>query len=342
MARPRVWEIDHRIELAAHRVNRRFDQVRFGPVASGEVVRDAQDSPERRWVGEHYEDPLTIDMEAAGVAQAGQFRGVPIGVIRAISDRAHGVRPETDVTGREIRDVDVTSGTGGTSHGSRGVASETAATRPGAGGVTSEASGGRHGLRGVTSEAAATGHEAHGVTSETDAGKAGARGVTSETDATKGGAGGTASVSGGVEGGAGGAGSVTGGTEGVARGTGSAADRGEGGSRGTSSRSNRGESGARGDESGIEGRRSQAEAARRAAGFAAALAADLIARPPSLGRGSGQGSRAAVGEVGEAREAPGPPAADVDVEARGGREEGRHGAVAGNGNGDVRDDGRLS
>jgi 8-oxo-dGTP diphosphatase len=139
MARPRIWEIDHRIDLAAHRVNRRFDQVRFGPVASGEVLPDPQDSPERRWVDEPYEDPLTIDMEAAGVAQA-----------------------------------------------------------------------------------------------------------------------------------------------------------------------------------------------------------DLIARRPSSGRGSGHERRAAVGEVGGGREEPGPPTADVDVEVRGGQQGGRHGAVAGNGHGDVRDDGRLS
>jgi 8-oxo-dGTP diphosphatase len=228
IGRPRVWEIDHRIELAAHRVNRRFDQVRFGPIASGEVLDDGQDSPERRWVGEHYEDPLTIDMEAAGVAQAGQFRGVPIGVIRAISDRAHGVRSETDATRHEIRDV----------------------------------------------------------TSETDATTAGTRGAAT----------------------------ATGGTEGGARGT----------------------------SSGIEGRRWQAEAARRAAGFAAALAADLIARPPSLGRGSGQGRRAAAEGVGEASEGSGQPGADVDAEVRDGGQGGRHGASAGNGNGDVRDDGRSS
>ncbi|NMO53309.1 5'-methylthioadenosine/S-adenosylhomocysteine nucleosidase [Actinoplanes sp. TBRC 11911] len=107
-SRPRVWELDHRVQQAAHHLARRFGRVRFGPVASGEVLHDATDSPHRRWIGEHYDDALAIEMEAAGAAQAGQLSGTPVGVIRAISDRADGTKSQT-----------AAKGAGGTQHGDR-------------------------------------------------------------------------------------------------------------------------------------------------------------------------------------------------------------------------------
>jgi adenosylhomocysteine nucleosidase len=97
-SRPRVWEIDHRIDQAAHQVAWRSEGLRvlFGPVASGEVLHDAKVSEPRRWLQEHYDDALAIEMESAGVAKAGQLSAAPVAVIRAISDRADGTKGGTD------------------------------------------------------------------------------------------------------------------------------------------------------------------------------------------------------------------------------------------------------
>ncbi|NEE11873.1 5'-methylthioadenosine/S-adenosylhomocysteine nucleosidase, partial [Streptomyces sp. SID7499] len=82
-ARPRVWEAPHGIsQLAAHvaRLNDWADsashpedapQVRFGAIAAGEVVQNSRISAEAKWIRQHYNDALAIEMEAAGVAQAG-------------------------------------------------------------------------------------------------------------------------------------------------------------------------------------------------------------------------------------------------------------------------------
>ncbi len=108
VARPRVWEIDHGIEQAARQIARRVERARaghagtqqsrvhFGPVASGEVLHDARVSEPLRWIREHYDDALAIEMEAAGVAKAGQLSAVPTAVVRAISDHADGTKASTD------------------------------------------------------------------------------------------------------------------------------------------------------------------------------------------------------------------------------------------------------
>lgn len=107
-SRPRVWEIDHGIDQAARQLARRVrwdrdlpgaapaPRVHFGPVASGEVLHDARVSAPLRWIREHYDDALAIEMEAAGVAKAGQLSAAPVAVIRAISDRADGTKSGTD------------------------------------------------------------------------------------------------------------------------------------------------------------------------------------------------------------------------------------------------------
>jgi 5'-methylthioadenosine/S-adenosylhomocysteine nucleosidase len=105
-SRPRVWEIDHRIDQAAHQIAWRLaraddpragmPRVHFGPVASGEVLHDARVSEPQRWLRAHYDDALAIEMEAAGVAKAGQLSAAPVAVIRAISDRADGTKAGTD------------------------------------------------------------------------------------------------------------------------------------------------------------------------------------------------------------------------------------------------------
>ncbi|MCX4881456.1 5'-methylthioadenosine/S-adenosylhomocysteine nucleosidase [Streptomyces sp. NBC_00847] len=103
-ARPRVWEAPHAIsQLGAYlaRVNDwaedtpgrgRVPQVRFGAIAAGEVVQNSTISAEARWIRQHYNDALAIEMEAAGVAQAGHLNGAPVAIIRGISDRADGTK----------------------------------------------------------------------------------------------------------------------------------------------------------------------------------------------------------------------------------------------------------
>ncbi|MGW3335351.1 5'-methylthioadenosine/S-adenosylhomocysteine nucleosidase family protein [Streptomyces rubiginosohelvolus] len=107
-ARPRVWEAPHGIsQLAAH-VARLDDwadsssrpedapQMRFGAIAAGEVFQNSRISAEAKWIRQHYNDALAIEMEAAGVAQAGHLNGAPVAIIRGISDRADGTKNSTD------------------------------------------------------------------------------------------------------------------------------------------------------------------------------------------------------------------------------------------------------
>lgn len=103
-ARPRVWEAAHGIsQLGSHLARLddwaddtpgqgRAPQVRFGAIAAGEVVQNSKISAEARWIRQHYNDALAIEMEAAGVAQAGHLNGAPVAVIRGISDRADGTK----------------------------------------------------------------------------------------------------------------------------------------------------------------------------------------------------------------------------------------------------------
>jgi adenosylhomocysteine nucleosidase len=108
-ARPRVWEVSHECDQIARHVARTGSwvdgppagagppQVRFGPVAAGEIVQDSAISEHARWVREKYNDALAIEMEAAGVAQAGHLnRSLPVMVVRGISDRADGTKAATD------------------------------------------------------------------------------------------------------------------------------------------------------------------------------------------------------------------------------------------------------
>ncbi|MFJ7279841.1 purine phosphorylase [Kitasatospora sp. NPDC098663] len=107
-ARPRVWEAPHGIsQLASHlaRLNDWADpapghedapQVRFGAIAAGEVVQNSRISAEAKWIRQHYNDALAIEMEAAGVAQAGHLNGAPVAIIRGISDRADGTKNSAD------------------------------------------------------------------------------------------------------------------------------------------------------------------------------------------------------------------------------------------------------
>ena len=103
-ARPRVWEAEHGIsQLAAHvaRLDNwaensgpsdRSPSVRFGAIAAGEVVHNSRISNEAELVRRHYNDALAIEMESAGVAQAGHLNGSPVAIVRGISDKADGTK----------------------------------------------------------------------------------------------------------------------------------------------------------------------------------------------------------------------------------------------------------
>jgi adenosylhomocysteine nucleosidase len=107
-ARPKAWEIPHEADQIAHHVARASDwrrslptdsvpAVHFGPIAAGEVVQDSAISEQARWIRQHYNDAVAIEMEAAGVAQAGHLnRALPVVVVRGISDRADGSKAATD------------------------------------------------------------------------------------------------------------------------------------------------------------------------------------------------------------------------------------------------------
>jgi len=111
-ARPRTWELSHRVsQLAAH-LDRTGDwvsrlpgglpppSVHFGPVAAGEVVHYSATSGQRQWLHEHYSDALAVEMEAAGVAQAGHLNdALPTVIVRGISDYADGSKTTTDDAG---------------------------------------------------------------------------------------------------------------------------------------------------------------------------------------------------------------------------------------------------
>ncbi|RLK24441.1 nucleoside phosphorylase [Micromonospora sp. M71_S20] len=107
-ARPKAWEIPHEADQIAHHVDRSAGwrrglpvgaapKVHFGPIAAGEVVQDSGISEQARWIRQHYNDAVAIEMEAAGVAQAGHLnRALPVVVVRGISDHADGSKAATD------------------------------------------------------------------------------------------------------------------------------------------------------------------------------------------------------------------------------------------------------
>lgn len=107
-ARPRAWEAPHGISQLASHLARLDDwgdpaprdedrpRVRFGAVAAGEIVQNSRISAEAKWIRQHYNDALAIEMEAAGVAQAGHLSGAPVAIVRGISDRADGTKNSSD------------------------------------------------------------------------------------------------------------------------------------------------------------------------------------------------------------------------------------------------------
>lgn len=109
-SRPRSWETSHRAAQIAQHLIRSGEwmtgdpaatgakpKVHFGPIAAGEIVQDSSVSEHARWVRQHYNDALAIEMEGAGVALAGHLnRSTPVVVVRGVSDRADGDKTTTD------------------------------------------------------------------------------------------------------------------------------------------------------------------------------------------------------------------------------------------------------
>jgi adenosylhomocysteine nucleosidase len=115
-ARPRTWELSHRVhQIAAHleRTGAWAPQlpdgsppprVHFGPVAAGEIVHHSAASDARQWLREHYSDAIAVEMEAAGVAQAGHLNdAMPTIMVRGISDYADESKSSTDDAGWQPR-----------------------------------------------------------------------------------------------------------------------------------------------------------------------------------------------------------------------------------------------
>jgi nucleoside phosphorylase len=107
-ARPRVWEAEHGLSQVGSYLARTSDwaidtpgdrnapQVHLGAIAAGEVVQNSRISAEAEWIRQHYNDAVAIEMEAAGVAQAGHLNGSPVAIIRGISDRADGSKSSAE------------------------------------------------------------------------------------------------------------------------------------------------------------------------------------------------------------------------------------------------------
>jgi adenosylhomocysteine nucleosidase len=115
-ARPRTWELSHRVQQIAAHLERTGDWARqlpsgsqpsrvyFGPVAAGEIVHYSAVSNARQWLREHYNDAVAVEMEAAGVAQAGHLNdAMPTIMVRGISDYADNGKFADDEAGSQPR-----------------------------------------------------------------------------------------------------------------------------------------------------------------------------------------------------------------------------------------------
>jgi adenosylhomocysteine nucleosidase len=111
---PRAWEAPHRLEQLARHVYRSGSwtallsniaiehppTVHFRPIAAGDVVLNSRTSPLARQIRHHYNDAAAIEMEGAGVAQAGHLNpSLPVLTVRGISDAASGDKDATDRAG---------------------------------------------------------------------------------------------------------------------------------------------------------------------------------------------------------------------------------------------------
>lgn len=115
--RPEGWDGAHRLLQVAQYVEANALWVRFlpddgahpapnvcfKPVASGDVVKDTDNSPLATLLNTTYNDAVAIEMEAAGVARAAQHSAVDLLVVRGISDRSDGTKTSSDGSGWQLR-----------------------------------------------------------------------------------------------------------------------------------------------------------------------------------------------------------------------------------------------
>jgi nucleoside phosphorylase len=121
MARPRTWPTAWPLEQAARQVRRerrwlahlgepppqlaellaaRPPEVHLKPILAGEVVVDSRESRLYRFLREHYNDAVAVEMEGAGLASAAHASGgVFAMVVRGISDLAGGAKAASDAAG---------------------------------------------------------------------------------------------------------------------------------------------------------------------------------------------------------------------------------------------------
>lgn len=113
-SRPGAWEADHDLEQLARQLEgqgewtrrlppelaERQAKVHFEPIASGSVLLNSREGYLADQLRQFYNDAAAIEMEGAGVAQAGQLnRSHPVLTVRGISDRADGNKDGTDEVG---------------------------------------------------------------------------------------------------------------------------------------------------------------------------------------------------------------------------------------------------
>lgn len=116
LLRPRGWDAPHELlqrakhldvseswqrYLGADRTGR-LPVLHFGPIAAGEVLLNSRDTPLARQLHTSYNDAVAIEMESAGVAQAGHLnRSLPVLTVRGISDKADGNKHAADQAGSQ-------------------------------------------------------------------------------------------------------------------------------------------------------------------------------------------------------------------------------------------------
>ncbi|WP_178379942.1 hypothetical protein [Cryptosporangium aurantiacum] len=108
--RPAAWPAPHRIEQLARHVSRTGQfgtTVHFRPIAAGDVVLDSLDGPLIARIRQNYNDAAAVEMESAGLHQAGQLNeSLPVLTVRGVSDRADGKKELADRRGLQHRAAD--------------------------------------------------------------------------------------------------------------------------------------------------------------------------------------------------------------------------------------------
>jgi adenosylhomocysteine nucleosidase len=114
LARPAAWPAPYALEQLAryiarnrswHRLlapdaRRHPPAVHLKPIAAGEVTLNSRTTPLAQQLHRNYNDAVAIEMESAGVAQAGHLNGsLPVLTVRGISDKADGGKHLADEKG---------------------------------------------------------------------------------------------------------------------------------------------------------------------------------------------------------------------------------------------------